>query len=77
VGKDGSPVTGKKFFISSPIEQGQGSGVSVESFFMSTQKLDHIEFVPKVGDNVEILYNRYGKVATMRKVTGDDEIIDF
>ena len=32
---------------------------------------------PKVGDEVEILFNRFGKVATVRKVSDPLEVVDI
>lgn len=41
-------------------------GVSCFSVFVSSQKLDLYD--PAVGDEVEILYNRFGKVAGVRLI---------
>ena len=41
---------------------------------MSAAKLAALDFVPAVNQTVEIYYNRFGKVATLRLV--DDIIID-
>lgn len=38
------------------------TGMKTERVFLSDTKASACNFIPKVGDKVKILYNRYGKV---------------
>ena len=77
-GKDGSLVEGTTIYTSSPLDPAKGgSGCSAEKFFLSKTRLASLDFVPKVGDEVEILFNRFGKVATVRKVSDPLEVVDI
>ena len=58
-GKDGNPVTGKNIYFTEPLEDGEG--VSAERVFLSMDKLLKCQYDPKVGDEVHIEYNRYGR----------------
>ena len=52
----------------------RGQGETTDHFFLTTAKLATLDFVPAPGQMVEVFYNRYGKVATL-KLVGDDNII--
>ncbi len=58
-GKDGNPVTGKNIYFTEPLEDGEG--VSAERVFLNMDKLLKCQYDPKVGDEVHIEYNRYGR----------------
>ena len=58
-GKDGNPVTGKNIYFTEPLADGEG--VSAERVFLSMDKLLKCQYDPKVGDEVHIEYNRYGR----------------
>ena len=58
-GQDGNPVTGKNIYFTEPLEDGEG--VSAERVFLSMDKLLKCQYDPKVGDEVHIEYNRYGR----------------
>ena len=83
VPKDGSPkVEGATVYVTEPLIGDKTSGVEAWSFFMSQAKLDALGFTLKVGQEVEIMYNRYGKVYRLdlktKQVDDDDgDIIDF
>lgn len=55
-------ITGVTFFCAFKEEKIQGVGC--KSFSVSMKKLG--DYKPKIGDNVEPLYNEYGKVAGVR-----------
>lgn len=59
IGKDGNPVTGKNIYFTEPLEDGEG--VSAERVFLSMDKLVKCQYDPRVGDDVHIEYNRYGR----------------
>ena len=83
VPKDGSPkVEGATVYVTEPLIGDKTSGVEAWSIFMSQSKLDALGFTLKVGQEVEIMYNRYGKVYRLdlkkKQVDDDDgDIIDF
>lgn len=67
-GKDGNLVEGSSIYVTSPLDPTKGgSGCSAEKFFLSKARLAELDFTPRVGDKIEVLFNRYGKVAAVRK----------
>lgn len=71
-GKDSEMVRGKKFFLSKAIDPKQGEGVEFVGAFFSDSRLASMAYKPAVGDTVEVLYNRYGKVYLLRPVVTVD-----
>lgn len=61
-----APVEGQTFHITEPIDRKRGEGVSTDHFFLSKAKLAALDFTPAVGQEVDVLYNRFGKVSTLR-----------
>lgn len=55
-GSDGRQVTGHNLYVTYPSDRVEGV-VSMKVFIPS-----RIVFVPNVGDEIDIIYNRYGKV---------------
>lgn len=66
--KDGVKISGKTFFVTEPLSPNKGEGSSAERFFMSAAKLAALDFTPAVGQEVTVLYNRFGKVAALSLV---------
>ncbi len=62
----GEYITGQNIFVTEPLSK--GTGCSSERLFISDARLNQCGYIPSVGDEVEIGYNRYGKVASIRKV---------
>lgn len=58
-GKDGELVSGKNIYYTEPLENGEG--LSAERVFLSMERLVKCQYDPKVGDEVHIEYNRYGR----------------
>ena len=58
-GNDGVQVTGKVIYFTEPLEKGEGH--SAERVFLTDAKLAKCQYTPKLGDEVHIEYNRYGK----------------
>ena len=69
-------ISGSTFYITEAFASGKGEGVSTDHFFLSADKLSRLDFAPSVGDVIQVLYNRYGKVETICKADGQDEL-DF
>lgn len=65
VGKDGRSVSGVSVFVSRPITQG-GGGEAVEKVFLNRRLLDEFNYRPEVGDEIELLYDRFAKVKEIR-----------
>ena len=65
-GDDGSTVTGKNIYLTYPLEKGEGMGA--ERVYLSTSKLNSLGYVPTVGDEVRLEYNRWGKCCGMEPV---------
>lgn len=63
-GSDGQPVKGTQFFLSEPMEA-PAEGVSTEKVFLRPDAVTALGFVPKLGDEVEIRYNKYGKASSL------------
>lgn len=63
-GNDGKPVKGTQFFLSEPLEA-PAEGVSTEKVFLNLDALAQMGYTPKMGDNVEVRYNKYGKASAL------------
>lgn len=60
----GERIVGYNLFL---VEQQQDvEGVATERVFLSDKKMGG--YVPRVGDQLEIIYNRYGKVSELRQL---------
>ncbi len=68
-------ITGKTFYTTEPMDPKRGQGETADHFFLTSAKLDTLDFTPAVGQTIDILYNRYGRVATVKLVDSDDLII--
>lgn len=71
----GTTIEGKTIHTTEPISPERGKGEETDHFFLSAAKLAALDFDPAPGQTVDVLYNRYGKVATM-KLVDDDIVID-
>ena len=65
-GNDGNPVRGRKYFFTYEADniKGKGSG----TMFISEQLKNKLTFVPDIGDECVVYYNRYGKVFNITEV---------
>lgn len=72
---DGTKVNGITLYIAELMTAPGATGKSAERIFLSAGKLAALDFTPTVGQTVEIFYNRYGKVASMKLET--DSNVDF
>ena len=68
VSKSGREVNGVKFFLSSPIDEKLGSGVSCEDVYFSYPFLDDFTGAVSLGDDVKPIYNRYGRCESLTPV---------
>ena len=68
VGKDGTEVRGKRIHFTEAIAADRG-----DKIFLSAAKLAALEFAPTVGQHIEVLYDKNGRVKAVNVV--DDPII--
>ena len=68
VGKDGKAVKGRTFYLSKAIAANQGEGVEFDKAFFSDERLAAMSYQPAIGDQVEVLYNRFGRIYLLRPV---------
>lgn len=72
--KDGSKVEGMTIHVLDEIDTKRGVGQSADHFFISSKKIAELDFKPSVGQDIQTLYNKYGRVQTLRLL--DEEVID-
>lgn len=65
-GDNKTEISGKNIYLTYPLEQGEGLGS--ERVFITDAKLNKWPYQPKVGDEVNVFYNRYGRCDGMSKV---------
>ena len=65
-GDEGDQVSGKNFYVTEPLEKGEG--LSAERVFITDKKLNSWDYVPKVGDEVRLEYNRFGRCSGMELI---------
>lgn len=71
--KDGIEIVGKNLYLTEQIDPKRGQGESAERIFLSEKKLSDLNFTPVIGMTIEVLFNRYGKVASLRVL--DDNVM--
>jgi len=64
-GEDKTQISGKNIYLTFPLEKGEGFGA--ERVFLTEAKLSKWTYQPKVGDEVNVSYNRYGRCDGMSK----------
>jgi hypothetical protein len=62
-GNDGKEVVGKNIYLTYALDKGEGQGC--DRVYMTDKKLADLGREPKVGMDVNIMYNQYGKVADL------------
>lgn len=65
-GSDGNKVSGYNLYFT--FEHQDCDGVCTDKIFVSKKKFGQLSFVPQVGSECQIMYNRFGKVADIVKV---------
>ncbi len=63
VTKEGKPVTGCRFYLSTEIDSGYGEGVSVKDIYLSDARMAALKISPHdlINHEVEVYYNEYRK----------------
>ena len=65
--QDGKHISGVSLFCSYPITK-NGFGVGVDKIFLSDAKLGYCGYMPELGDEINVTYNRFGKVDSVSPV---------
>ncbi len=60
-GKAGTDVSGVNLYLTEPNTNGEG--LACDRIFVLDKYLNACGYVPKLGDEVRVEYNRYGKCA--------------
>ena len=63
---DGSQVSGVNLYLTEKCEKGEGQ--SCERVYITDQRLTACGYVPKLGDEVALEYNRWGKCSGVRLI---------
>lgn len=64
-GQDGNPVDGWNLFFQ--YSDRNITGYGTEKIFISAAKFNEVTFMPEIGADCQLLYNKYGKVADIIK----------
>lgn len=72
---DGTKIEGLTLYISELMTTPGAEGTSADRIFLSKAKLAALGFTPALGQEVEVLYNKFGKVASMKLEANSD--VDF
>lgn len=75
IARDGTTIEGQTLHTTEPISAERGIGETGDRFFLSKAKLSTLDFTPAPGQTVEVFYNRYGKVSTIKLVDNEDSIV--
>ena len=66
VGDKGEKISGFNVYLSFPLASGSGHGA--ERVYLTDRKVENSGYMPVVGDEVDLTYNKFGKVASMHKI---------
>lgn len=61
-------IEGATFYVTAPFSPGRGEGNRTDRFFMTVEKMSTLAFTPAVGQTIELLFNKWGKVETLRLI---------
>lgn len=62
--QDGNRIVGVSLYCSYGITK-NGAGCAVDKIFVSENKLREVMYLPEVGDDIVVNYNRFGKVESI------------
>lgn len=62
----GSLIEGMYIYVS--FENNRTTGTACDRLYVSRQRLDESGYYPSLGDEIEPLYNRYGKITGIRVI---------
>lgn len=64
-GDNKEQISGKNIYVTYPLDKGEGN--AAERLFITDDKLNQWTYKPRVGDEVKVEYNRYGRCVGMAK----------
>lgn len=67
---EGNMIHGVNLYLGYPLRGEDCGGMAVERYYMTDAKLAANGYTPRVDDTVEVAYNRYGKLESIRAVKG-------
>ena len=62
----GALIVGMYIFVT--YENKHTTGLACDRFFISRQRLEACDYFPSLDDDIELLYNRYGKISGIRLI---------
>lgn len=65
--KDGREISGVSLYLL--LDHDQVEGKMADKVFVSAKKLENLEYFPKVGEEVYLDYDRYGKVSRFQQLS--------
>lgn len=69
----GKTITGTTIYYTEPLEPERGQGSFAGKLFLSSAKLAALDYSPAVGQEVELLFDRNGRVKAVNVV--DDGVL--
>lgn len=72
-GSDGTEISGITLYYTEALDPTRGTGQFAGKLFLTTARLAALDYKPTVGQTVEVLYDRRGKVKAVTVV--DDDLI--
>ena len=70
---DGKTITGTTIYYTEPLEPERGQGSFAGKLFLSSARLAALDYTPAAGQEVELLYDRNGRVKAVTVV--DDGVL--
>lgn len=62
----GALIEGMYIFVT--FENNRTTGFACDRFFISRKRLDECGYSPSLDDDIELVYNRYGKITCIRVI---------
>ena len=72
-GSDGTEISGITLYYTEALDPTRGTGQFAGKLFLTTARLAALDYKPAVGQTVEVLYDRRGKVKAVNVV--DDGVL--
>ena len=65
-GNNGETVKGINYYLTEPMTADGAEGLMAERVYLTENRLSQLGFIPKLGDEVSVEYNRFGKCSGLR-----------
>lgn len=65
--REGTVINGINIYLTYPVTGTDAEGMVAERIYMSDGKLAKCSYKPRIGDEVTVVYNRYGKPEAIAK----------